>query len=169
MGRPSIFTQKIADRICIELADGKSLREICEADDMPARSSVYLWLIEHEVFSDQYRRARELQAETGVDEIIEIADDGRNDWMERHVGDDVRWVENGEAIRRSQLRIHTRQWKAERLRPKVYGPKSALEMSGPNGGPIQTEGVVDLTKLSEEQLIHLAELAKIAGGNSQGN
>ena len=133
-GRPSSYTDEIADEICVQLMMGKSLIEVCEADGMPAESTVYLWLLKRPEFSEKYARAREIQSERGVDEIIPIADDGRNDWMEKRnaEGEVVGWVENGEAIRRSQLRIDARKWKAGKLRPKVYGDKTVLSNDADN-------------------------------------
>jgi hypothetical protein len=43
--------------------------------------------------------------------------------MVKNHGDAEVWVENGEAIRRSQLRIDTRKWIASKLKPKKYGDK----------------------------------------------
>ncbi len=41
IGRPSDFTQEIADTICERIADGASLRKICEEDDaLPDRGTV---------------------------------------------------------------------------------------------------------------------------------
>ncbi len=76
-----------------------------------------------------YTHARDAQADALFDETLEIADDGRNDWMERHneEGEAIGWRENGEAIRRSQLRIDTRKWIAAKLRPKKYGDKQQIE------------------------------------------
>jgi hypothetical protein len=111
-GRPSDYSQAIADLICERIADGESLRSICIADDMPNKATVFRWLAAHKEFSDQYARARETQADTLVDEILDIADDG--------------WRENGEAIRRSQMRIDARKWMAGKMRPKKYGDKTLL-------------------------------------------
>jgi len=57
--------------------------------------------------------------------MVEIADNSSDDWIEKKnaSGETTGWQENGEAIRRSQLRIATRQWVAEKLRPKKYGAK----------------------------------------------
>lgn len=134
-GRPSDFTQEMADKICEQIADGKSLRSICDADDMPGKATVFVWLGKHETFQDQYARAREAQADSYVDDIMDIADDGRNDWMERRNsdGEAVGWQENGEALRRSQLRIDARKWAAAKLRPKKYGEKIELEHGGQVG------------------------------------
>jgi len=131
-GRPTDYNQEIADKICERLAEGESLRTICEGDDMPNRVTVYRWLFKHEEFSNQYAQAREYQAETMADEMTDIADDGSNDWLERHgeEGENIGWRENGEAIRRSALRIDTRKWIAARLLPKKYGDKVQANLSG---------------------------------------
>lgn len=140
VGRPSLFSQELADQICERLADGDSLRTICDEPEFPSRSTVFKWLAENKEFSDQYAHARDAQADAIFDDILEIADDGRNDWIERHNddGENIGWRENGEALRRSQLRIDARKWMASKLRPKKYGEKIAI------GGdkdldPIQTE------------------------------
>jgi len=129
MARPSDYTQEIADTICERLADGESLRAICSEDEMPNKATVFRWLSKHTEFSDQYARARDEQAETLFDEILDIADDGRNDWIERQddEGGNMGWRENGEALRRSQLRIDARKWMAGKLKPKKYSDKLQLE------------------------------------------
>lgn len=118
--------------ICERIADGESLRSICASDDMPSKATVCKWLSEDKAFSDQYARAREMQADALFDEIIDIADDGSNDWMEKRSanGDVIGWVENGEALRRSVLRVDARKWMAGKLRPKKYGEKLDVEHSG---------------------------------------
>lgn len=136
MGRPSDFSQGLADHICERIADGESLRAICNAEDMPNKATIFRWLSANQAFSDQYARARETQADSLFDEILSIADDGHNDWMERNYGEETRWVENGEALRRSQLRVDARKWMAGKLRPKKYGEKVTQEHTGENGGPL---------------------------------
>jgi hypothetical protein len=83
--------------------------------------------------------AREIQAHTLADELLEISDDGSNDWMERK-GKDERggWELNGENIQRSRVRIDTRKWLLSKMLPKVYGDKTEVAVTGANGGPLQT-------------------------------
>ena len=123
---------KIKDTICERIANGESLRAICEDKDMPNKATVFKWLAADQTFSDQYARAREAQADALFDDILSIADDGTNDWMERKNADDMNigWVENGEALRRSQLRIDARKWMAGKLKAKKYGDKLDLNHSG---------------------------------------
>lgn len=137
-GRPSAFTPSLAERICAELVEGKSVREICVADDMPGCSTVYRWLQSNETFREQYVRAREVQAERLAEEIIEIADDGTNDWMERQRKDgSTETVVDQENINRSRLRVDARKWVASKLLPKKYGDRVTTELTGKDGGPVE--------------------------------
>lgn len=142
-GRVSEFTQETADEICQRIADGESLRSICAGDAMPATSTVFKWLNEQPVFSEQYARAREAQADTLFDEMLDIADDARNDWMERRGEDDAGWVANGEHIQRSKLRLDARKWMAGKLQPKKYGERVTQEHVGKDDGPIRAEVASD--------------------------
>jgi hypothetical protein len=105
-------------------------------DGMPGKSTIFRWLAKHVEFRDQYARACEARTEAHADEILAIADDGSNDWMQKNHGESIVWVENGEALRRSQLRIDSRKWLMSKLSPKKYGDKITQEQTGPNGGPI---------------------------------
>lgn len=128
-GRPSSYTEETADVICERIANGESLKAICEEEGMPDKATVFRWLSANEHFRDKYALAREAQADALFDDILSIADDGRNDWMERKDAEDenMGWRENGEALRRSQLRIDARKWMAGKLRPKKYGEKLDIE------------------------------------------
>lgn len=128
MARPSKYSQQLADAICDLLVDGKSLRTICSTAKMPSRSTVIRWLAENEAFRNQYARARELQADTLAEEILDIADkavlgerlktDGKGKVLERQTGD---------MVERSRLRVDVRKWYAGKLQPKKYGERVALD------------------------------------------
>jgi hypothetical protein len=89
--------------------------------------------------SEMYARARQERADLLADEIVEIADDGRND---TYVDDEGKVRVDHDVIARSRLRVDARKWVAAKLKPRVYGDK--LELSGEIGTP---------TKLSDDQLL----------------
>lgn len=128
MPRQTEFKQTIADEICERIADGESLRKICESEDMPAKTTVFRWLADERfaAFRDQYARAREAQADVFFEEIIDIADDGSNDTYQK----DGAELTNHDVIARSRLRVDARKWAASKLAPKKYGEKLDLEHSG---------------------------------------
>lgn len=128
LGRPTVYTEETANYICEQMSDGKSLTDICKADNMPARSTVYRWLGLNKTFSDLYARAEAERAEVMSDEIIAICDESYND----HIIDDNGNVKvNAEAIARSRLRVDTRKWVMCKLKPRKYGDK--LDLAIPNG------------------------------------
>lgn len=134
------------DTICQRIAEGESLRSVCRDENMPGLRTVLEWLEAEEEFRVKYARAREIQADLMAAELIDIADDGTNDWMEKKnaSGENLGWAENGEALKRSQIRIATRQWIASKLLPKKYGEK--LAVGGANDlPPIDSKTTVVLT------------------------
>ena len=138
VGRPSDYTQELADQICSQLAEGKSMRTVCLPDDMPDKSTVFRWLRTHDEFRDQYERAKDESADALIEETLDIADDGTNDYITRENSDGSEYeVVNSEHIQRSRLRVDTRKWIASKLKPKKYGDKIQQQVSAPDGGPVQ--------------------------------
>lgn len=137
-GRPKgsgcLYTQEIADVICDRLAQGEGLNRICKDEGMPNRTTVINWVLDdREGFADKYARARETGYDVMAEEIIDIADDGRNDWMDKHhyAGDDTKAF-NGEHVQRSKLRVDSRKWLLSKMLPKRYGDR--LEVTGSGAG-----------------------------------
>jgi hypothetical protein len=75
---------------------------------------------------DMYAGAREAQADKFADDIIQIADDGRNDTYETDDGTKT----DQDVIARSRLRVDARKWLASKMAPKKYGDKLQTEHSG---------------------------------------
>ena len=136
-GRPTDYTQEVAEDICNLLMLGESLRSICKRSEMPAIRTVMYWLQRHEDFMQQYARAREIQAELLAEEVIEIADDSSCDVI---VDDEGNEQTNHERVARSRLRVDARKWYASKLSPKRYGDR------------IQHDQKITITDLTDEEL-----------------
>lgn len=139
-----MYNPEIGHSICLLIAEGKSLRSICEAEGMPSKTTVMRWLQDDDKaeFRDQYARARESQAEHYLDEIIEIADDCTDD-VEKIItqhGEDYRIKQS--AIARARLQIDTRKWTMSKLAPKKYGDKLAL--GGDPEQPLNIGGKIEI-------------------------
>ena len=132
-GRPSDYTQELCDEICAKLAEGKSLRTVCLADEMPSTVTVFAWMRKYPEFLNQYANAKEESADALFEETLDIADDGSNDWMEQNKGDDAGYRVNGESIQRSRLRVDTRKWMMSKMKPKKYGDKLTTDHTGSIG------------------------------------
>lgn len=133
-GRPTIYSDAMADAILTRLADGEPLTRICKDPGMPGLTTVYRWLESDESFRNKYTRAREEQADTLADEIVRIADEAPP-----HDGEtgkiDSAWV----AWQRN--RVEARKWTASKLKPKKYGDRLTNEHTGPDGGPVVIESI----------------------------
>lgn len=131
MARPTDYNQEIADRICEAISEGMSLRELCLADDMPNKATVFRWLNLHKEFSDQYARAREEQAETLADEIVAIVDNAASPLMVDGLplngadGNPI-LVTDTAAVAHARLKMDARKWVASKLKPKKYGEKLGI-------------------------------------------
>jgi hypothetical protein len=84
-----------------------------------------------------YARAKDNQADLLAEEILEIADDGSNDFMTIVKGDESYTVENKELVNRSRLRIDARKWYAAKLRPNKYGDKLDVTTDGKTINQVQ--------------------------------
>ena len=138
MSRPSRYTEEMGDLICERLVGGLSIRQICEANDMPAMSTIFKWLADVKGFSEQYARAKQEQAEALADEIVAIADEP--DWITTEKG--VR-----DNVERSKLRVEARKWVAARLLPKKYGDRVDLNHRGETENPLNFV----LTRIGERE------------------
>jgi hypothetical protein len=121
IGRPSIYTDELANDICTRLGLGESLRKICLDDRMPSLRSVMGWLTTKPDFLQQYTRAREIQAETQFDELIDIVDQHPD--LARVVDKNGELIEvkfDSSYVAWMKLRVDTRKWTAARMAPKKY-------------------------------------------------
>lgn len=138
VGRPSKYSDALADHICERLADGESMRSICRSEDMPCLSTVFKWLRENELFSQQYAIAKEECADALVEDMLDIAD---NQVDQPLVVDGVPMVHDGKmvmikdavSVNHARLRVDTRKWAASKLKPKKYGDKIQTDLTSSDG------------------------------------
>ena len=129
-GRPSSYTEQMANLICIRLAEGESLNKICKDEGMPDKATVFRWLASDASFCDKYARARELQAETQFDELIDIVDQPPE--LSYVTGKDGELIEvkfDSSYVQWMKLRVDTRKWTAARMAPKKYGEQKQAEQT----------------------------------------
>lgn len=132
-GRPTDYTTELATTICSRIAEGESVRSIVKDEGMPSSSTIFRWLLDEskKEFWEQYEKARNIQAENMFEELLDIADDGSNDWMERENKDGSTFTTlNAEAIGRSRLRVDTRKWYLSKVLPKKFGEKLDMTTDG---------------------------------------
>ncbi len=120
------YSRRLGVEICRRVASGKSLSEVCRDQHMPHRDTVQTWLAnpKYDELRREYDRAIQLRADRIFDELLQIADDARNDWMERQRQDGSTEIKfDKENVQRSRLRIDTRKWVLGRMNPQKYGDR----------------------------------------------
>jgi hypothetical protein len=148
MGRPSSYTDEIADEICERIENGESLIKICEDDHMPNRRTVLRWIDAIPDFASKHARAREAQGDHAADRMSLIENDV------------LAGVIDPTAAR---VVLGSMQWRAAKLAPKKYSEKLLNEHSGPDGAPIQTQStVLDAKLLTFEERQKMRELLETA-------
>ncbi len=121
-GRPSDYSDQIADEIVRRIAAGDPLAKICREEGI-GRTTVYAWREAHPEFSERFARARLIGFDAIAEDALEIADEQR--------GDPVR----------DKLRVWTRFQLLAKWDPKRYGERVATEITGANGGPVKVEEI----------------------------
>lgn len=131
-GRPSDFTQEIADEICERIATTpRGLDFICEGEEsFPSARTVNRWLTNHEAFRQSYLRARERQADLIFDECLAISDTPMVGVETVNKADGTVETREGDMLGHRKLQIDTRMRMAGKLAPKKYGDKLDIEHSG---------------------------------------
>jgi hypothetical protein len=130
-GRPSSFTPELAREICLRMAAGENLNQVCRDPRMPDRTTVAAWVVDDvQGFAKQYREARDRLLEFWADELIEISDDSTNDWIKReHESGRAEVLCDHEHINRSRLRADNRKWLLSKLKPGEYGDKTTVNLN----------------------------------------
>ena len=152
-GRPTKYTDELADRICQLFATGPAtVRGVC-AEVGIATEVFFIWLNKYEYFSKQYARAKEAQAQLLADEIVEVA---RTPMLGQVVTDKPQGVETrtGDMVEHRKLLVDALKWKASKLAPKLYGDRTVL--AGDPEAPLNPVVIVKDTMSAEE-------LAKLKG------
>ena len=134
VGRPSAYTDVFADAVCERMLNGESLVKICEDPTMPSRTTVYRWMDARPDFVTRCARAREGLADFLVDDIQTLAD-----------------ATTELNVQSQKVKIATKQWRAMKIAPRIYGDSSRTELTGADGGPIRIAATtIDVRQLEPD-------------------
>lgn len=109
------YDEELAYQIVEMIADGISLKRICELDGMPRKASFYRWMDSKQDLRDKYARAKDDAADALADDIEDIANAV------------LKGVYDPAAAR---VAVDAKKWIASKLKPKKYGDKLDLTSDG---------------------------------------
>lgn len=120
LGRPSELTPELGEAICKHIADGLPIETACALEGVH-KQRLYEWdrkgqegIEPYAAFADARARASALQ----IQRRLELMADLPRDLWKREA------------------------WLLERLHPSIFAQVTKNQLSGPDGGPIQTQGSV---------------------------
>lgn len=132
MGK-SKYTPELAEAALHELRKHGSTLRAAQAIGVD-RSTLVSWCEMYPEFEQHYARAKAEGIDSLVEDTIEIGDEPPPLTAQGS-------IDTG-AVQHAKLRIETRRWLAERLAARKYGVLNKHEVSGTNGGPVQTQVVI---------------------------
>jgi hypothetical protein len=115
-GRQEVYSDALAWELCDRIAEGGmngSLRQVCQAADMPSRSTALAWLRTNAEFRRRYELACCVRDHDIADEVVEIAD-----------------KTTPETLARDRLQIDVRKWWLAKAAPKKYGNQASGSTHG---------------------------------------
>lgn len=146
MGKPSTFTEALADEICQRLSTGEPLTDICRSEGMPAVRTVSDWKKAHDAFATAFAEARQDGYDAIAADALRIADTPCEGVVEKLEMVDVPNPEKpGEVLRRElqvverrredmlghrKLQVDTRLKLLAKWDPNRYGERLHTEHSG---------------------------------------
>jgi hypothetical protein len=122
-GPATLYSKELAQIIIGELCSGRTLAEVCRDPDMPAASTVRLWVIEdRDGFAADYALAREIGDDAMMAEILHIVDSRDDDWMPvRKPNGEIGFVLDPQRIRRMELRVGARNMVLSKAMRRKHG------------------------------------------------
>ncbi len=128
MGRPSKYSEELANRICELVATNPiGLPKLCmKYPELPEPITIREWRWSKPDFSAKYVEAKRFQSEIMAESIEDVIDD-----LDPYVYQDEKGVTRLDAglLMKARLTVDSRKWTAAKLAPKIYGDKTALDQS----------------------------------------
>lgn len=124
IGRPSIFTQELADKICNTIATNSGgLKKLCaQFDFMPDEQTINEWRWKNRNFGGQYLEAKQTQMHLMLEECEELAEN-----VLYYYDKDGNKRIDAPSVAKQMAKINMRKWHASKLAPKFYGDKHTVE------------------------------------------
>lgn len=112
VGRPTLYSEALAELICERIAAGESLNRMCGSDGIPDATTVRKWIFDRADFAARCARARVDQADALLEEMADIEADTLSGAVDPQAARAV---------------LSSKQWRASKLSPKRYGDRLEVD------------------------------------------
>ena len=130
-GRPSKFSQEIADLVCERMAKGETLRSVCreiqkEDPGFPDCTTIRSWALNDiNGFYQQYAQAREMGLDAMAEDLLDYAATPSEN-AETIIRPSGVQITRKDAIDRSRLVVDTKKWYLSKIAPKKWGEQMRM-------------------------------------------
>jgi hypothetical protein len=120
------YSDKLAQTICERISAGSLLTVLCREDDMPTMRRCNQWLKEYSEFAALMDMAKNDRLNIFSEEVLEIADDMKNDFKTVIKNGKEKRIVDPEVIARARIRIEVRFRHLKSGKPSLWGDVSTL-------------------------------------------
>lgn len=145
LARNVVVTEELFLAVCDRLVEGEPLVLICADTSMPSRPQLMRYLYQNEKARETYYSARDMMAESLVEEANLIASDDSNDFSHDERG---KRISHNDVVQRARLKIDQLKWAATKMSPKRYGDKNTTEIQGNASMPVVLQVITGVPRSS---------------------
>jgi hypothetical protein len=128
MAKPRVeYSEEMVEKVCDAIASPKSLTAVCKNAWAPNKKTFLRWVEKYPTVRAAYEQAIRDREERLFEEVIEIADSGRDP-------------------AKTRVQVDARKWVLARMNPKKYGDRMTNELTGAGGGPIESNMTITFVK-----------------------
>lgn len=164
VGRPTVYSDKIAEHIIEQVSLGRTFTSICADTNMPTVRTIQYWAAQKPDFFAMLSRAREAGAEYLVgslhDKMIQLVEDSE--------AKDKELLPPRERTDALKLYASHVQWMTARLNPRRYSERVLAEVAKLPPPPEEKTPAIAWDYLSYDERETVLELAKAAKRRQDG-
>jgi len=163
-GRPTVYSDKIAEHIIEQISLGRTFTSVCADPNMPTVRTIQYWAAQKPDFFAMLSRAREAGAEYLVgnlhDKMVQLVEDAEVK--------DKELLPPRERVDSLKLYASHVQWMTARLNPRRYSERVLAEVAKLPPPPEEKTPAIAWDYLSYDERETVLELAKAAKRRQDG-
>ena len=129
--------------VCDRLVQGEPLVLICADLTMPSRPQLMRYLFKDEKARELYYSAKEMLAETLIEEANLVAADDSNDFSYDERG---KRSSHNDVVQRARVKIDQLKWAASKFAPRRFGDKNITEIQGNADQPVTLQVITNVPR-----------------------
>ncbi|MBX7146855.1 MAG: hypothetical protein K1X44_06065 [Alphaproteobacteria bacterium] len=112
------YNPDLALKYCLRIIQGENLRTLCDDDGNPISfDQLACWLLKEKEFYDMYKKARALQADLLVDDMLDLVKKVKDS----NLHDENTSLKPSQKLTYTKMVLSTYKWAASKFNPEKFG------------------------------------------------